>query len=126
MFDWEEFQNLDELRPDFRDYGPPEGDDPLWLCGDHKTSIAVSEIQDSHLLNIERFLLGRAKVDADVREQLFEWWHQTIIAEIERRGLCPYNRPHPQAVARQAQSLDRELAELAYYGSGRDQYGSLT
>lgn len=68
-------------------YGPPQGDDPEWLCGDGATSIPLSEIEDSHLLNIERFLIGRGRMDAEVRKDLFTWWYQTIRDEIDRRGL---------------------------------------
>ena len=65
---------------------PPEGDDPVWMMGDGEL-IFLSDIEDNHLLNIERFLIGDGTNYPVFRAQLHEWWYDTIRNEIERRGL---------------------------------------
>ncbi len=65
----------------------PEGEDPVWIDGNHG-EWPVSKLEDSHLLNIERFLLGRGQSDPSVRTDLFEaGWYPIIRDEISRRKL---------------------------------------
>lgn len=68
----------------------PEGDDPVWIDGNHGET-PVSQLEDSHLLNIERFLLGRGQSDPSVRTDLFDnGWYPIIRDEISRRKLDYY------------------------------------
>lgn len=83
-------------------YGPPQGDDPLWLCGNRRTYVALSKMTDGHLLNVERFLLGHGAETGAVRQALFGWWYDTIRDEIDRRGLGGHlYDTHPAALRRQ-------------------------
>ncbi len=86
-------------------YAPPAGPVPMWLCGDGKTRVRLSEMDEGHLINVERFLLGRGATDAELRRKLFEWWYSTIRDEIDRRGLTDRLwETHPAALDRQEQA----------------------
>lgn len=78
----------------------PEGPDPQWLTSQCEL-IPLSQILDSHLLNIERLLLGRGRVDPSSRQNLFTRWYHIIRDEIERRGLEPIPEDHTFAIIRQ-------------------------
>ena len=65
----------------------PEGDDPVWIDGNY-AEWPVSKLEDSHLLNIERFLLGKGQSDPSVRTDLcWNGWYPIIRREISRRQL---------------------------------------
>ena len=94
--DWgDEFESW----PDIGDHLPPEGDDPIWITG-NGDRIPLSSVDNQHLQNIERFLLGRGACDTGLREILFKNWYETIRTELELRGL-PVLGDHPRAHERQ-------------------------
>ncbi len=77
----------------------PAGSDPVWITGDG-SRIPLSSVDNQHLQNIERFLLGRGACDTGLREILFKNWYETIRTELELRGL-PVLGDHPRAHERQ-------------------------
>lgn len=73
--------------------------EPVWETHEGE-GIPLSEMENGHLLNIERMLLGRGATDWADREILFEEWYGIIRDEIDRRGLTPL-ATHPTALGRQ-------------------------
>lgn len=78
------------------DYYP---DNPIWTTGDG-TDIPVQELEDKHLLNIDKFIErklvqmedtacmidpDKAGIDGEISNA--EWWQCIIVQEIKRRGL---------------------------------------
>lgn len=62
-------------------------DEPVWIDR-NGTVFKLTEILDSHLRNIERWLLGRGAEDIPARKRLYDrGWYDIIRDELERRGL---------------------------------------
>ena len=78
----------------------PEGVDPLWLTAQMEL-IHISQMDNEHLQNLERMLLGRGRVDPSFRDRLFEFWYLCIRDEMDRRGLEPLHEDHRLAIIRQ-------------------------
>ncbi len=78
----------------------PEGTDPLWLTADMRL-VPVSQMDNEHLQNLERMLLGRGGVDPSFRQIGFVRWYDIIRDELDRRGVMPIDWDHPRAKARQ-------------------------
>lgn len=63
--------------------------EPVWIDRTRQV-YKLSEILDSHLQNIERWLLGRGAEDIAARKKLYDaGWYDIIRDEMERRGLEP-------------------------------------
>ena len=62
--------------------------------------IPIVKMEDDHLLNTERMLLGRGAMDWSDREHLFTIHYQAIREEIDRRNLTPLE-DHEDAIERQ-------------------------
>lgn len=79
----------------------PDSIDPIWIDG-QRNKIPLSKIEDSHLLSIERMLLGRGAKDPSIRHPLHDNWYGVIRNEIDSRGLGLSMLPdHPLAMLRQ-------------------------
>ncbi len=59
---------------------------PMWTTHDGRR-IYLSEMEDTHLLNIERMLIGRGAEDWGDRDRLHGKWYQVIRREIDARDL---------------------------------------
>lgn len=98
----------------------PIGEDPEWLAAD-LIRIPLSQIEDYHLLNIERMLLGRGRANGRARQHLFSNWYDVIRNEVERRGLELLRDDHPQAKMRQERGQGRkESGKEVGLGRGAD------
>ncbi len=101
----------------------PVGNDPMWMTGNFsgRQLIPVSQLDDDHLLNIERMLVGRGRVDPSDREELFTKWYDVIRNEIDRRKLEIHPEDHQVAPKRAPQEHRGEGAP--YWANARDGEG---
>ncbi len=93
----------------------PVGADPVWITGQGER-LPLSTVDNQHLQNIERFLLGRGARDASARQILFGNWYDTIRTELELRGLTVLG-DHPVAHRRQ-EARDGARLRLTCYEEG--------
>lgn len=62
------------------------GTEPVWHTLDGK-KIPLSQIEDGHLQNIERFLRGKGKLRVNTESPRIPHWQSVILGEMVRRGL---------------------------------------
>ena len=62
------------------------GTEPVWRTLDGQ-EIPLSQIDDRHLQNIERFLRGKGTLKVNARSPSIPHWQSVVLSEMVRRGL---------------------------------------
>ncbi len=92
----------------------PKGVDPIWLTS-QMIPVRLSQMDNEHLQNLERMLLGRGRVDPPFRQVAFQRWYDIIRDEMDKRGMKPLQQDHQFAIMRQEKdAVMRHLNEASH------------